>query len=68
MGLLITASSSYEWFSDELKDEAVFKEIPKEHRKSIFEALQAKAKEVAKAREAEEDAEKVRMEFKGIEL
>lgn len=41
-------------FHGELKDESIFKEIPSDHRKSMFESL------VVKAREAEEDAEKAR--------
>ncbi|CAK8991092.1 unnamed protein product [Durusdinium trenchii] len=52
-GLVITASSTWEWFNGELKDESIFNEIPKDHRKSMFESL------VVKAKEAEEDAEKV---------
>lgn len=39
-------------FHGELKDEGIFKEIPSDHRKSMFESL------VVKAKEAEEDAEK----------
>ena len=42
-------------FNGELKDESIFKEIPSDHRKSMFESLVVKAKEV------EEDAEKALM-------
>ncbi|CAJ1328212.1 unnamed protein product [Effrenium voratum] len=52
-GMVITASSTWEWFQGELKGEAVFNDIAEEHRKSMFESL------VVKAKEAEEDAEKV---------
>eukprot|EP00434_Breviolum_minutum_P001380 symbB.v1.2.001213.t1/scaffold66.1/size357995/16 len=52
-GLVITATSTWDWFHGELKDEGIFKEIPSDHRKSMFESL------VVKAKEAEEDAEKV---------
>ncbi|CAE7556512.1 PRP40A [Symbiodinium pilosum] len=52
-GLVITQSSTWEWFKTELKDEAVFKEISEEDSKAHFESLVSKAKEV------EEDADKV---------
>mmetsp|Transcript_21153 Transcript_21153/g.39761 ORF Transcript_21153/g.39761 Transcript_21153/m.39761 type:complete len:577 (+) Transcript_21153:51-1781(+) len=52
-GLTITQSSTWEWFKGELKEEQVFKDISEEHCKSAFESLVSKAKEV------EEDADKV---------
>ena len=51
-GLVITQSSTWEWFKTELKDEAVFKDISEEDSKAHFESLVSKAKEV------EEDADK----------
>jgi len=52
-GMVFTSSSTYEWFKDQLKDEAVFLALGEEFRKSTFESL------VAKAKEAEEDADKL---------
>ncbi|CAE8679415.1 unnamed protein product [Polarella glacialis] len=50
--IVITPSSTYADFEAKLKDEAGFKELEEEHRKSAFESL------VAKAKEAQEDEEK----------
>mmetsp|Transcript_38904 Transcript_38904/g.70159 ORF Transcript_38904/g.70159 Transcript_38904/m.70159 type:complete len:572 (+) Transcript_38904:70-1785(+) len=52
-GMVFTPSSTYEWFKEQLKDEAAFKEFSEEFRKSTFDSF------VAKAKEAEEDAEKM---------
>eukprot|EP00927_Polykrikos_kofoidii_P053731 TRINITY_DN48292_c0_g1_i1.p1 TRINITY_DN48292_c0_g1~~TRINITY_DN48292_c0_g1_i1.p1 ORF type:complete len:641 (-),score=193.53 TRINITY_DN48292_c0_g1_i1:95-1888(-) len=51
-GIVITSSSAYEWFHDQLKMEEAFLNIEEENRKMMFDSL------VAKAREQDEDAEK----------
>merc|ERR1711920_815971 len=51
-GLVVTSTSKYEWFHEQLASEEGFEKIKKEHRVSVFESL------VQKAREQDEDIEK----------
>mmetsp|Transcript_66980 Transcript_66980/g.160456 ORF Transcript_66980/g.160456 Transcript_66980/m.160456 type:complete len:583 (-) Transcript_66980:105-1853(-) len=51
-GLIVTSSSTYEWFHEQLKAEEGYVDIPEEHRKMMFESL------VGKAKEQDEDMEK----------
>jgi len=51
-GLVITSSSTYDWFRDELKDEDGFAAIPAKTKKMTFESL------IGKAKEQDEDVEK----------
>jgi len=51
-GLVITSSSTFDWFKGELKDEDGFAAMNDENKKMVFESL------IGKAREQDEDVEK----------
>jgi len=51
-GLVVTSTSTPEWFHDQLQGEEGFLQIPEEHRSMVFDSL------VSKAREQDEDVEK----------
>jgi len=51
-GLVVTSSSTYEWFVDELRDEEGYDSISSEHKRQVFDSL------ISKAREQDEDMEK----------
>mmetsp|Transcript_47930 Transcript_47930/g.111116 ORF Transcript_47930/g.111116 Transcript_47930/m.111116 type:complete len:561 (-) Transcript_47930:9-1691(-) len=51
-GLVVTSTSTPEWFHDQLQREDGFLQISEEHRKMVFDSL------VSKAREQDEDVEK----------
>jgi len=60
-GLVITSSSTYEWFHDQMKDEDGYLQVPEEHRVLLLESLVTKAKE--QDEEAEKQAKKNRKKF-----
>mmetsp|Transcript_26599 Transcript_26599/g.58401 ORF Transcript_26599/g.58401 Transcript_26599/m.58401 type:complete len:586 (+) Transcript_26599:43-1800(+) len=60
-GLVVTSSSTCEWFRDELKGEDGFAEIPEEHVTMLFDSLHSKAKE--QDEDAERNAKKNRKKF-----
>jgi len=51
-GLVVTSSSTYDWFLDELKDEDGFAAVSEETKKMTFDSL------IGKAKEQDEDIEK----------
>mmetsp|Transcript_91046 Transcript_91046/g.253499 ORF Transcript_91046/g.253499 Transcript_91046/m.253499 type:complete len:563 (-) Transcript_91046:107-1795(-) len=51
-GLVVTSTSTAEWFHDQLQGEEGFLQIPEVHRTMVFDSL------VSKAREQDEDVEK----------
>merc|ERR1712113_955754 len=59
--LIVTSSSTYEWFHDQLKKDEAFLQISEETRKSVFESLRAKAKE--QDEDMEKNAKKNRKKF-----
>merc|ERR1711920_502372 len=59
--LIVTSSSTYEWFHDQLKKDEAFLQISEETRKSVFESLRAKAKE--QDEDMEKNAKKNRKRF-----
>merc|ERR1712066_26314 len=60
-GLIVTSSSTYEWFHEQLKDEDGFLQVPEEHRTNVFESLLTKAKE--QDEDVEKNAKKNRKKF-----
>lgn len=60
-GLVITSTSTYEWFHEQLKDEEGYTGIPEEHRTGVFESLVQKAKE--QDQDVEKSAKKNRKRF-----
>jgi pre-mRNA-processing factor 40 len=60
-GLQVSATSTYDWFSSQLKGEDGFQDIADEHRREVFETLLAKAKE--QAEDEEKNAKKSRKRF-----
>jgi len=61
VSLIVTSSSTYEWFHDQLKKDETFLQISEETRKSVFESLRAKAKE--QDEDMEKNAKKNRKRF-----
>mmetsp|Transcript_57049 Transcript_57049/g.137918 ORF Transcript_57049/g.137918 Transcript_57049/m.137918 type:complete len:573 (+) Transcript_57049:92-1810(+) len=51
-GLVVTSTSTAEWFHEQLQGEEGFLQIPEEHRRLVFDSL------VTKAKEQDEDVEK----------
>jgi len=51
-GLVITSSSTFEWFNEQLKDEEGYAQVGEDNVQTLFDSL------VAKAKEQDEDAEK----------
>lgn len=60
-GLVVTSTSTKEWFYEALKDDEGFLEIPEESRGNFFDSLTAKAKE--QDEDAEKNAKKNRKKF-----
>merc|ERR1712217_709905 len=59
--LIVTSSSTYEWFHDQLKKDESFLQISEETRRSVFESLRGKAKE--QDEDMEKNAKKNRKRF-----
>jgi len=51
-GLVVTSTTTHQWFYDQLKGEDGFLQIPEMHRNMVYESL------ISKAREQDEDVEK----------
>jgi len=51
-GLVVTSTSTYEWFKDELKGEDGFGAMDEENKRTVFDSL------IGKAKEQDEDVEK----------
>jgi len=60
-GLVITSTSTREWFHDQLKDSEGYSEVSEEHRWALFDSLMTKAKE--QDEDAEKNAKKNRKKF-----
>merc|ERR1712194_364638 len=60
-GLVVTSTSTYEWFHDQLQDEKDFLAISEEHRTLFFDTLLMKARE--QDEENERNAKKSRKKF-----
>merc|ERR1712190_374839 len=60
-GLIVTSSSTYDSFHEQLKDEEGFLQVPEEHRTNVFESLLTKAKE--QDEDVEKNAKKNRKKF-----